>query len=171
MNPDILSPKERCASTSNRNFEGRQGAGGRTHLVSPIMAAAAAIVGKLADVREVVDYNATPSKASPKLDVDPDTAEVDSDEDFEQLFDLPEDDQENGTGAPKGSLGLPKFTQVKGIVAPMERSNVDTDAIIPKQFLKTIKRTGLGSALFHVSHLGSFPFSLNQQFGILVQRI
>ncbi|KAJ6786257.1 hypothetical protein PWT90_07409 [Aphanocladium album] len=46
MNPDILSPKERCASTSNRNFEGRQGAGGRTHLMSPVMAAAAAIVGK-----------------------------------------------------------------------------------------------------------------------------
>jgi 3-isopropylmalate/(R)-2-methylmalate dehydratase large subunit len=51
MNPDILSPGERCASTSNRNFEGRQGAGGRTHLVSPAMAAAAAITGHLADVR------------------------------------------------------------------------------------------------------------------------
>ncbi|HZO34088.1 MAG TPA: 3-isopropylmalate dehydratase large subunit, partial [Gaiellaceae bacterium] len=54
MNPDILSPGERCASTSNRNFEGRQGAGGRTHLVSPAMAAAAALVGHFADVREVV---------------------------------------------------------------------------------------------------------------------
>jgi 3-isopropylmalate/(R)-2-methylmalate dehydratase large subunit len=52
MNPDILSPGERCASTSNRNFEGRQGAGGRTHLVSPIMAAAAAINGHFFDVRE-----------------------------------------------------------------------------------------------------------------------
>lgn len=52
MNPDILSPKERCASTSNRNFEGRQGAGGRTHLVSPVMAAAAAIKGHFFDVRE-----------------------------------------------------------------------------------------------------------------------
>jgi 3-isopropylmalate/(R)-2-methylmalate dehydratase large subunit len=52
MNPDILAPGERCASTSNRNFEGRQGSGGRTHLVSPIMAAAAAIKGQFFDVRE-----------------------------------------------------------------------------------------------------------------------
>lgn len=52
MNPDILSSGERCASTSNRNFEGRQGAGGRTHLVSPIMAAAAAITGHFVDVRQ-----------------------------------------------------------------------------------------------------------------------
>ncbi len=51
MNPDMLSPGERCASTSNRNFEGRQGAGGRTHLVSPAMAAAAAIAGHFVDVR------------------------------------------------------------------------------------------------------------------------
>ena len=53
MNEDQLSPGERCASTSNRNFEGRQGAGGRTHLVSPAMAAAAAIAGHFVDVREV----------------------------------------------------------------------------------------------------------------------
>ena len=53
MNPDILSPGERCASTSNRNFEGRQGTGGRTHLVSPVMAAAAAIHGHFVDVREL----------------------------------------------------------------------------------------------------------------------
>ena len=52
MNPDILSPGQRCASTSNRNFEGRQGKGGRTHLVSPPMAAAAAIAGHFVDVRE-----------------------------------------------------------------------------------------------------------------------
>jgi 3-isopropylmalate/(R)-2-methylmalate dehydratase large subunit len=51
MNPDILEPGERCASTSNRNFEGRQGKGGRTHLVSPAMAAAAAIEGHFVDVR------------------------------------------------------------------------------------------------------------------------
>jgi 3-isopropylmalate/(R)-2-methylmalate dehydratase large subunit len=52
MNPDILKPGERCASTSNRNFEGRQGKGGRTHLVSPVMAAAAAVAGHFVDVRE-----------------------------------------------------------------------------------------------------------------------
>jgi 3-isopropylmalate/(R)-2-methylmalate dehydratase large subunit len=52
MNPDILQPGERCASTSNRNFEGRQGRGGRTHLVSPAMAAAAAIAGHFVDIRE-----------------------------------------------------------------------------------------------------------------------
>ena len=53
MNPDILAPGERCASTSNRNFEGRQGAGGRTHLVSPAMAAAAAVEGHFVDVRRL----------------------------------------------------------------------------------------------------------------------
>lgn len=53
MNPDILAPGERCASTSNRNFEGRQGVGGRTHLVSPVMASAAAINGHFVDVREM----------------------------------------------------------------------------------------------------------------------
>ena len=53
MNPDQLKPKERCASTSNRNFEGRQGRGGRTHLVSPGMAIAAAINGRLSDVRKI----------------------------------------------------------------------------------------------------------------------
>ena len=52
MNPDILQPGERCASTSNRNFEGRQGAGGRTHLVSPKMAAAAAVEGRFVDIRD-----------------------------------------------------------------------------------------------------------------------
>ena len=58
MNPDILMPQERCASTSNRNFEGRQGKDGRTHLVSPQMAAAAAIAGRFVDIRE---WETTPS--------------------------------------------------------------------------------------------------------------
>jgi homoaconitase/3-isopropylmalate dehydratase large subunit len=60
MNPDILGPGERCASTSNRNFEGRQGSGGRTHLVSPPMAAAAAIAGHLVDVREFAEKSPSP---------------------------------------------------------------------------------------------------------------
>ena len=53
MNADRLEPQERCASTSNRNFEGRQGAGGRTHLVSPAMAAAAAIAGHFTDIDSI----------------------------------------------------------------------------------------------------------------------
>jgi 3-isopropylmalate/(R)-2-methylmalate dehydratase large subunit len=52
MNPDQLQPRQRCASTSNRNFEGRQGKGGRTHLVSPHMAAAAAVEGRFVDIRK-----------------------------------------------------------------------------------------------------------------------
>ena len=52
MNGDMLAPGERCASTTNRNFEGRQGRGGRTHLVSPAMAAAAAIAGHFVDIRD-----------------------------------------------------------------------------------------------------------------------
>jgi 3-isopropylmalate/(R)-2-methylmalate dehydratase large subunit len=54
MNADKLKPGERCAATSNRNFEGRQGPGGRTHLMSPAMAAAAAVTGRLTDVRELM---------------------------------------------------------------------------------------------------------------------
>ena len=53
MNPDKITAGQRCASTSNRNFEGRQGIGGRTHLVSPSMAAAAAVMGRFADVRDL----------------------------------------------------------------------------------------------------------------------
>ena len=154
MNPDILSPRERCASTSNRNFEGRQGAGGRTHLMSPAMAAAAAIVGKLTDLRRLTDHEVVPPKSASKLAVDSEfseaEAETDADDDSDRLFDVPGDTQPHGDiKTPKTSAGLPKFTVIKGIAAPLERSNVDTDAIIPKQFLKTIKRTGLGSALFH----------------------
>ena len=64
MNPDMLSPGERCASTSNRNFEGRQGRGGRTHLVSPEMAAAAAIAGHFVDIR---DWPANPPRGGKSL--------------------------------------------------------------------------------------------------------
>jgi 3-isopropylmalate/(R)-2-methylmalate dehydratase large subunit len=67
MNPDILAPGERCASTSNRNFEGRQGRGGRTHLVSPMMAAAAAITGHFTDIRE---WKFNPAEASPLIEHD-----------------------------------------------------------------------------------------------------
>lgn len=155
MNPDILSPKERCASTSNRNFEGRQGAGGRTHLMSPVMAAAAAIVGKLADVRKLSNYTASPhveaaTSASGKPHVD--ERVNDDDTEREHITDQPEDSQPHTntmTASSGDSAGMPKFTNFKGITAALDLANIDTDAIIPKQFLKTIKRTGLGSALFN----------------------
>ncbi|EAW13991.1 3-isopropylmalate dehydratase LEU1 [Aspergillus clavatus NRRL 1] len=158
MNPDILSPQERCASTSNRNFEGRQGAGGRTHLMSPAMAAAAAIVGKLADVREHVSTSPVLGKVQPHVNISQQQEEQHHEEpttedEFDRIMDMPGGNEPHANTsaatASGASAGLPKFTTLKGIAAPMDRSNVDTDAIIPKQFLKTIKRTGLGSALFY----------------------
>lgn len=152
MNPDILSPQERCASTSNRNFEGRQGAGGRTHLMSPASAAACALTGTLADVRK--HAGSSQGKASaPSVPVESEEAhvsDIESDVDLDRILDDPEDSQGNAvqTGAPSVG-GMPKFTQWKGIAAPFDEANIDTDAIIPKQFLKTIKRSGLGSALFY----------------------
>jgi len=149
MNPDILSPQERCASTSNRNFEGRQGAGGRTHLMSPAMAAAAAIVGKLADVRDFTQ--AEKEHGSPKIAVQAEHPEAIDDDDLDKLDDIPTDEEATNVSTPHSagvSAGLPPFTTLKGIAAHMPIANIDTDAIIPKQFLKTIKRTGLGTALF-----------------------
>ncbi len=154
MNPDILSPRERCASTSNRNFEGRQGALGRTHLMSPVMAAAAAIVGKLADVRKLTEYTASPRRRLPA------TARRDRltstrgctrmTREKELIGDQPEDSSPQvNTAASHGGAGITKFTTLKGIAAPMEKPNIDTDLIMPKQFLKTIKRTGLGTAVFY----------------------
>lgn len=154
MNPDILSPGERCASTSNRNFEGRQGAGGRTHLMSPAMAAAAALVGKLADVRNLAGYEeALPkSRKAPTAVEPPHVEDPESDVDFDKIIDAPSDQEDvahnKSNTAVKGAGGMPPFTQLKGIAAPLDRSNVDTDAIIPKQFLKTIKRAGLSKGLF-----------------------
>ncbi len=105
MNDDVLEPGERCASTSNRNFEGRQGKGGRTHLVSPPMAAAAAITGPPGG-RALARHRA-------------------------------------------GGGGLmDPVTRIEGVVCPLDRSDVDTDQIIPKQFLKRIERTGFGEFLF-----------------------
>ena len=109
MNPDILSPGERCASTSNRNFEGRQGRGGRTHLVSPEMAAAAAIAGHFVDIRN---------------------------------WPVREPVLHGGEGL------MEPFRTLTALAAPLDRTNVDTDQIIPKQFLKRIERTGYGDFLF-----------------------
>ncbi|KAI8805579.1 3-isopropylmalate dehydratase [Cladochytrium replicatum] len=153
MNPDQLKPQERCASTSNRNFEGRQGAGGRTHLVSPAMAAAAAIAGHLVDVREYIPRSSTsaPLTISPldpksflakEIPVPPAYTRA------AKTSTAAAAPTTKAAAAPAAS-GIPKFTILKGTAAPLDMQNVDTDMIIPKQFLKTIQRTGLGKALFH----------------------
>lgn len=165
MNPDILDPEERCASTSNRNFEGRQGALSRTHLMSPAMAAAAAIKGHFFDIREF-DYD-TSDEATVTIEAEEDKAlqdavyehekqplESDSSLEEDRLNDIPAEPE---TKKPKttvkekapGAAGMEKFTVLTGIAAPIDKANVDTDAIIPKQFLKTIKRTGLKNGLFY----------------------
>lgn len=156
MNPDILDPEERCASTSNRNFEGRQGAKSRTHLMSPAMAAAAAITGHFTDIREW-KYN-TSDEPAVQIDSGEDQelqdavyehektplAETKARED-DRLKDIPQ----NAAPASSGGAGMDKFGVLTGITAPLDKANVDTDAIIPKQFLKTIKRTGLKKGLFY----------------------
>jgi len=138
MNPDKLTPGERCASTSNRNFEGRQGQGGRTHLMSPQMAAAAAIKGTLADVREFGDIQA--ADCEPETDTLPRSEYTD--------ITLPVVGKK-ADGAGTGEGGMPKFNNLKGTAAALDIQNIDTDMIIPKQFLKTIKRTGLGVSVFY----------------------
>lgn len=152
MNNDKLKPQERCASTSNRNFEGRQGSGGRTHLMSPAMAAAAAVSGKFVDIR-AFEYLGEPG-TDPR-EVGNKQSRVFSTEALSNpgpvINPCPPylDECDADSGAQGGSsAGLPKFTTLTGIAAPLDIQNVDTDMIIPKEFLKTIKRSGLGFAAF-----------------------
>jgi len=150
MNPDKLKPKERCASTSNRNFEGRQGNGGRTHLMSPAMAAAAAIAGALADVRKYPFLG--DSSNDPRI-ISKSSSRVFSTESYASpgpiISPVPPYLAESGATAEVGGpAGLPKFEVLKGVAAPLDIENIDTDMIIPKEFLKTIKRSGLGFAAF-----------------------
>jgi 3-isopropylmalate dehydratase len=152
MNADKLKPQERCASTSNRNFEGRQGNGGRTHLMSPAMAAAAAIAGGLTDVRDY-PFLGDPS-ADPRKPIKESPSRVFSTESFSNpgaiISPTPPymadgKSTSSGAGSP---AGLPKFESLTGVAAPLDIQNIDTDMIIPKEFLKTIKRSGLGFAAF-----------------------
>lgn len=150
MNPDKLKPKERCASTSNRNFEGRQGNGGRTHLMSPAMAAAAAIAGALADVRKYPFLG--DSSNDPRI-ISKTSSRVFSTESYASpgpiISPIPPYLAESGATAQVGGpAGLPRFEVLKGVAAPLDIENIDTDMIIPKEFLKTIKRSGLGFAAF-----------------------
>ena len=131
MNGDQLKPGERCASTSNRNFEGRQGRGGRTHLLSPAMASAAAIAGHIVDVRNF-SSNARRSYSSSTSG--------------RRSF---------GTAQPETTVGriqwsgaMEKFEKHRGVCAYMPRPNIDTDEIIPAVHLKTVQKKGLGFAAF-----------------------
>lgn len=150
MNPDKLKPQERCASTSNRNFEGRQGNGGRTHLMSPAMAASAAIAGALADVRKY-PFLGDPS-TDPRI-ISKSTSRVFTTESYKSpgavISPVPPYLAKGGSDASVGgAAGLPRFESLTGVAAPLDIENIDTDMIIPKEFLKTIKRAGLGFAAF-----------------------
>ncbi|QKX61607.1 uncharacterized protein TRUGW13939_08759 [Talaromyces rugulosus] len=137
LNEDQLNPYERSASTSNRNFENRQGTAGRTHLMSPAMAAAAAVQGKITDVR---DFHCEKIEASVPLSY-PDNLDDDS------RFDEPEESSQTSDRVVETVNKV--FRSVEGYVAIMDRANVDTDCILPKQFCTTIVRTGLRDGLFH----------------------
>jgi 3-isopropylmalate dehydratase len=149
MNSDKLKPQERCASTSNRNFEGRQGNGGRTHLMSPAMAAVAACTGVISDVR---DFPFLGDESNDPRVVGLKKSRVFTTEAFENPGAIisPVAPYMEGIAATSSvvAAGLPRFESLTGVAAPLDIMNIDTDMIIPKEFLKTIKRAGLGFAAF-----------------------
>ena len=128
MNSDKLKMHERCASTSNRNFEGRQGQGGRTHLVSPLMAAAAAVEGALADIRKFPLSEITAPSQAQSTGA---TGEVHATMYAEAGESAGAIIRESSGGS--GAGGIPKFNNLKGTAAPLDIQNIDTDMIIPKE--------------------------------------
>ncbi|KAF7334232.1 3-isopropylmalate dehydratase [Mycena sanguinolenta] len=149
MNEDQLAAGKRCASTSNRNFEGRQGAGGRTHLMSPAMAAAAAMRGTLADVRQFQQKSSQPTIGLDSAPPVQQPAAIPLDSVADVI--IPTAGIQPAVKEEASLADLPNkvFRVLKGIAAPMYIENMDTDMIIPKQFLKTIVRTGLACGLFY----------------------
>jgi aconitase A len=122
MNPDKLKPQERCASTSNRNFEGRQGNGGRTHLVSPAMAAAAAVAGRLADIRDLqLDAAAAAAIAAASTDAVPRLAELSANAALLEsgpVINWPAAAQQQSSGAAAAAVSDKQLVQVVGLAAP-----------------------------------------------------
>ncbi|EIW79911.1 3-isopropylmalate dehydratase [Coniophora puteana RWD-64-598 SS2] len=161
MNADQLDPGKRCASTSNRNFEGRQGPGGRTHLMSPAMATAVALTGKLTDVRSFTLPGAEAGAAPLSVSFEQQTGANASKTAIRVHHDAPipswpapesesaQEDSADGAQKSTGSTPMEPFVVLRGLAAPMHLSNTDTDQIIPKQFCKTLKRTGLAKGLFY----------------------
>lgn len=126
--------------------------------MSPAMAAAAAIKGTLADVRDFLSSSTTTSKGK-VVQLESEPSHLDS-KSYTKPFsrkdakaDIANASSTSSSSAssasPTSSGGMPPFTVLKGVAAPLPMSNIDTDKIIPKQFLKTITRTGLGAGLFY----------------------
>jgi 3-isopropylmalate dehydratase len=149
INEDRLKPRERCASTSNRNFEGRQGPGGRTHLMSPAVAAATAVKGYIADVRQL-----EPAKIELEHTLENTVDEVSETTEESPITNMPTAPKQT----PSSLTETAKFSErrstnntfmstdaltVRGIAAPLHLSNVDTDMIIPGRYLAVIKNPAL----------------------------